>query len=103
MTEQIEDLHIPQQVSIFGLVYKIQMVDRISRESSLDGEMSPLEQVIRIDRPMNPERAKRVFLHEVVHALVDQLGYQVGNEDERMVQGLAIGLHQALYCTISVS
>jgi len=83
---------IPSSVRILGLTYSVTFED-IEDD---DGYISPRRQAIVISSRISEEKAEQVLLHEVVHGILDQLGYLDLYEDERLVQGLAIGLHQAL-------
>lgn len=83
---------LPSSVSILGITY------RVKRKRLPDGEegyIDPKKQLIVLDRRLSDEKAEQVLLHEVVHGILDQLGYLDLYEDEHLVQGLAIGLHEA--------
>lgn len=83
---------IPSSVHILGLTYSVAFEDL----ESDDGYISTRRQAIAISSQISEEKAEQVLLHEVIHGILDQLGYLDLYEDERLVQGLAIGLHQAL-------
>lgn len=84
---------IPRHVSILGITYKVR---RKSLPDGEDGYIVPRDQLIVLGRHLGREKARQVLLHEVVHGILDQLGYLDLYEDEHLVQGLAIGLHEAL-------
>lgn len=86
----------PRWVSILGINYKVEYVETVSREEPLDGLISPLDRTIRIYRGLPPEESFEVLLHEVVHGVLMRLGRMEEADDETLVQGLAIGLSQAL-------
>lgn len=86
----------PRWVSILGLHYKVEYVEEVSREEPLDGLISPSDRTIRIYRGLPPEESFEVLLHEVVHGVLMRLGRMEEADDETLVQGLAIGLSQAL-------
>lgn len=86
-------MDIPERIIILGIEYEIRHED-LENE---DGYISPKKQVIGIRRGMQHDREAQTFLHELVHGILDQLGYGELYEDEHLVQGLAIGLHQALF------
>ncbi|WP_350454887.1 hypothetical protein [Slackia heliotrinireducens] len=85
-------MEIPENVRILGLDYA---VVRAELEGA-DGEISPRRQTITLAPGMSRGREEQTYLHELVHGILDQLGYTELYEDERLVQGLAVGLHQAL-------
>lgn len=84
---------IPKKVDILGIPYEIAVEEM---EDGEDGYISPKKQRITLREGMCDEKRTQVYLHELVHGILDQLGYSELYEDERLVQGLAIGLHQAL-------
>ena len=84
---------VPRRVSILGITYEVR---RRSLPEGQDGYIVPRKQRIVLGRHLSDEKAQQVLLHEVVHGILDQLGYLDLYEDEHLVQGLAIGLHEAL-------
>lgn len=89
-------MDVPKSVSVLGLKFTVELVERVSESEELDGIMLPREQRIRIDRSLSREAAEQTYLHELVHAVLSQLGFHEQGADERLVQGLALGLHEAL-------
>lgn len=83
---------LPDAVSILGITYKIK---RKSLPDGEDGYIVPRKQRIVLGKHLSEEKAEQVLVHEVVHGILDQLGYLDLYEDEHLVQGLAIGLHEA--------
>ena len=84
---------IPNTVSILGITYEV-MTEEM--EPGDDGYVSPGKQRIALSSALTDEKRDQVFLHELVHAILDQLSYSDLYEDECLVQGLAVGLHVAL-------
>lgn len=84
---------IPESVDILGIPYEVVIEEM---EDGEDGCISPKRQRITLREGLSDEKRAQVYLHEIVHGILDQLGYADLYEDERLVQGLAIGLHQAL-------
>lgn len=86
-------MDIPTRVCILGIPYEV------SFEPMEDGEegcISPRAQRITLRRGMTREKTEQVYLHELVHGILDQLGFSELYEDEQLVQGLAVGLYMAL-------
>lgn len=90
---------IPDSVNVLGLIYSVDIKDMDDE----DGCCIPSRQRIEIREGMSEEKTGQVFIHELVHAILDQLACIDEYQDERLVQGLAVGLHQALYGITSAS
>lgn len=88
---------VPGKVNIMGLEFSVEEVECVDKSDPSDGMIDFASQVIRIDRALGDAAKEQTFLHELVHGILGQLKYDEQNGDERLVQGLAIGLHQALY------
>ena len=86
-------MEIPNTVSILGVPYEVAVGEM---EDGEDGSISPRRQLITLREGMCEEKRAQVYLHELIHGILDQLGYAELYGDEHLVQGLAIGLHQAL-------
>ena len=86
-------MELPATVDILGIPYEVVTEEM---EDGEDGCISPRKQRITLREGMCEDKCAQVYLHELVHGILDQLGYSELYEDEHLVQGLAIGLHQAL-------
>ena len=86
-------MELPNVVDILGIPYEVVTEEM---EDGEEGCISPKKQRITHREGMCEEKRTQVYLHELVHGILDQLGYSELYEDEHLVQGLAIGLHQAL-------
>ncbi|MFR5000288.1 MAG: hypothetical protein ACLUCU_07535 [Slackia sp.] len=90
-------MDIPKSVNVLGIPYRVEFG---GVEPDENGSCSPSKRLISIRAGMCAEEETQVFLHEVVHAILAGLSY-----DDRtrtgLVQGLAIGLHQALFAPTS--
>ena len=86
-------MELPNVVDILGIPYEVVTEEM---EDGEEGCISPKKQRITLREGMCEEKRTQVYLHELVHGILDQLGYSELYEDEHLVQGLAIGLHQAL-------
>ena len=87
-------MDIPETVCVLGVPYR---VERGGCEPDENGWCSPSKRVIAIREGLCPEEEAQTFLHELLHAILQQLARTDEYEDEHLVQGLAIGLHQALF------
>lgn len=85
---------IPQSVSILGLDFQVRVVDEVSHTEAADGQIDFDRQEIRLYRGMSEQKMEQTLIHELLHGILVQLGYDAEGSDEHLVQGLAIGLHQ---------
>lgn len=85
---------IPDEVNVLGIPYR---VERGGCEPDESGSCSPSMRVIRVRDGLCEEGEAQTFLHELLHAVLAGLACTEEYGDERLVQGLAIGLHQALF------
>lgn len=83
---------VPRFVSILGLRYSVMECELIG----MDGCINPGQQRIVISDSLSREKKIQTYLHELVHGIFEQLGYNDLYEDERLTQGMAIGLYEAL-------
>ncbi|WGF39892.1 hypothetical protein QBO96_06400 [Lysinibacillus capsici] len=58
------------------------------------GQVIYAESRIDIDSSMSESKKEQVFIHELVHAMLNEAGYD--EQDEEMVNRLAIILYQVL-------
>ena len=93
-------MDIPETVVVLGVPYK---VERGGCEPDEDGYCSPSKRVIAIREGLGSESEAQTFLHELIHAILHQLARYEEYEDEQLVQGIAIGLHQSLFTPTSVA
>jgi predicted metal-dependent peptidase len=87
-------MNIPKKIKIGGKTYKVEVTRNLDLgNAQYSGEVDYCNLVIRIF-PHAQQRMEADFLHEMVHAIYDHLGYT--NHDEKKVDELA----QALYMVI---
>lgn len=83
-------------INILGVPYRLKFVDFISKEELRIGEIDYLNQEILILSGMAREVQYITILHEVMHGILEQLGFEESQE-EHLIQGLANGLFQVLH------
>ena len=83
-------------VNILGLTYEIIEVDVVNKSIPRSGEINFVEQVIKIDKTLKADRKQITLMHEIVHGIFEHLAFTDLIEDEQVVQGIAIALHQIL-------
>ena len=88
------NMRIPEKVKIGGLVYDVSTVERLSKGDTCSAEIDFNKTTIEISSVLSPQRAKRDFLHEVTHAVFDNLGYSAHNEKE--IDEIAGSLYQII-------
>ena len=76
-------------------------VDVVNKFAPEKGEINFLTGEILIDKTMSAEIKNQTLMHEVLHGILDLLGYSELNEDEEKVQGIATALHQ-MFTTQSI-
>jgi len=83
-------------VNILGQTYTVKRLPYIDRNAFITGEISFEAQEIRILDTLTDDHAGVTFFHEFIHGVLCGLKYPAENDDEKLVQGLAIGIYQAL-------
>jgi len=87
---------IPLQVNVAGIDYVVVYQDDMMKKHNLMGEVVYPEAAITIDSSMCQHKKEQVFVHELVHAIFNEAGYQDQEQDEGMVNRLSIVLYQVL-------
>ncbi|MCL2182962.1 MAG: hypothetical protein FWB85_05775 [Chitinispirillia bacterium] len=83
-------------VNILGLRYTVRHVPYIERDVFRAGQIDHEKQEIKVLDSLTAEHSEVTLLHEVVHGILAHLKCWEEHNDEKLVQGLAIGLHQYL-------
>jgi len=87
-------MEIPERVKIGGIIYTVRLMDNVSEEDrQVDGYILYDKQEIRIKKGMPEDYTGKVFLHEVLHGV---LNFCALEQDEAIVERLANCLHQVL-------
>lgn len=85
---------IPKTVKIGGKVYTVEITDKLDLGSvNVSAEILYNDLIIRVS-PQAQGKMEADFIHELVHGILDHLGYK--EHDEKRVDELA----QALYMVI---
>jgi len=83
-------------INILGIPYTVKRVPYIDRNLYRAGEINFETQEIKLLDTLKEETAGITFFHELIHGILTGLNYLNETDDEKLVQGLAIGLYQAL-------
>lgn len=89
-------MEIPERVEVLGISYGVRVGGRVSPSEELYGMVDNRAQEIVLDGSLARDKLEQTYLHELVHAILHQLACQEACDDERLVQGIALGLHGAL-------
>lgn len=85
---------IPKTVKIGGKVYTVEITDKLDLgNANVSAEILYNDLIIRVS-PQAQGKMEADFIHELVHGILDHLGYK--EHDEKRVDELA----QALYMVI---
>lgn len=83
-------------INILGIPYKVEEVECVNKHEPCQGEIDFEQCEIRIDKSLPTDLKNQVLMHELIHGILELLGYKAENEDEQKVQGLATALHLLL-------
>lgn len=87
-------MNIPQQLKVGGKVYRVEITDKLALgKVNVTAEIDYTELVIRV-HPNARDKMEADFLHEVVHAILDHLGYK--NHNEKKVDEMANALYMVI-------
>ncbi len=85
---------LPDTINVAGINYNIVQVDGLSEEYGLGGQILYQKGIIKIDADMCQDKKEQVIVHELVHSIFNEAGYD--NQEEEMVNRLGIVLYQVL-------
>jgi hypothetical protein len=83
-------------VNILGIPYTVERVPVVNKGAYALGQIDYGQQRITIDEDLREERAQVTLLHEVIHGILESLGFDEETKNENMVQSLALGMYQFL-------
>jgi hypothetical protein len=83
-------------VNILGVTYRVKEVKVVNKQDWRKGQIDFVKCRIRIDSSMSRKMKEQTLMHEVLHGILEGLGMEELNSDERAVQSIASALHLAL-------
>ncbi|GGP16247.1 ImmA/IrrE family metallo-endopeptidase [Oceanobacillus neutriphilus] len=83
---------LPSRVVVAGINYEIKEVDGLAEEHNLGGQILYEKGIIKIDSSMCKDKKEQVLVHEILHSIFNEAGYN--EQDEDMVNRLGIVLYQ---------
>ena len=89
-------MKIPRQFKAFGHTIRVRYA-QLDRQT--DGEWRTDSKLILLSRRLHRKprtHKEQIFLHELMHCILDHIGKHKLSSDEGLVDALAHGLHQAM-------
>lgn len=91
-------MKIPNSVRIGGTEYTVEFVENLNNGVNvcyghIDFELCKIE--LNSSMNIGHEKACKIFLHEVMHGIVEHFGFKLENEEE-IVDMFAKGIYQVL-------
>lgn len=85
-----------KNLKILATQYDVEEVEQIDKYSRLLGQIEYTEQKIKIDKNISEDLKQEVLLHEVLHGVLEKLGYEEINNNEQKVHSIASTMYQVL-------
>lgn len=88
-------MNLPKQVNILGKKYKVKQIyfKKESDGSYSIGECDYTKQLITIDRRIGPAQKIETLIHEMIHAIVFELGWE---STEAAVRTFSVSLYAVM-------
>lgn len=87
-------MKIPKKIKIGGKIYKVETTEKLELGCDYIGECLHNDLIIRVRPTLAKSKMECVFIHEMLHAIYDFLGY-IGH-DEKKIDELANALHMVI-------
>lgn len=85
-----------KKIKIFATEYIVEEVEQIDKYQRLLGQINYCEQRILIDKNISEDMKREILIHEILHGILEKLGYTEINNDEQKVQSIASTLYLVL-------
>ena len=90
-----------QKIKICGVTHTvIECEDRFNADATHHGQIEYAKCEILINKNMPPEAKKETLCHEIVHGMLNHLGYYEQSNDESFVQCLGNAIYQTFNINI---
>jgi predicted metal-dependent peptidase len=86
-------MNIPENLKVGGKIYTVEQTDKISIGNNYMAETMYYELAIRM-RPSVKAMQEVTFLHEIIHTILNHLGYTKHNE--KKIDEFANALHMVI-------
>lgn len=91
-----------KQLKIGGTIYTVNEVEGLMRKLNLYGNVDFSDCIIQVDSALSNERKEQTIIHEVLHAIHFEAGYNPEEQDEDMINRTANVLHQVIVDNIDI-
>ena len=85
-----------KKVKILATEYNVQEVEQIDKYQRVLGQIEYEEQTIKVDKNISEDMKKETLIHEIIHGILEKLGYTELNEDEQKVHSIASTMYLVL-------
>lgn len=85
---------IPDKIDVAGIIYEVEEKEGLVLETGNLGEVIYALTKIRIDSNCSHSKKEQIFIHEMLHAVFKESGYD--EQDEDMINRVSITLYQVL-------
>lgn len=83
-------------MKILNLEYKIVEQNIIDNDNDVLGRINYITQIIYIKSNLTKEHKKIVLLHEILHSILQQLGFDEEHDNEHLIDSLATAIYQVI-------
>lgn len=83
-------------MKILSLEYEIIEEKIIDNDNDVLGGINYVTQKIHIKKTLSKEHKKIVLLHETLHSILQQLGFDEENDNEHLIDSLSTAIYQVL-------
>jgi Zn-dependent peptidase ImmA (M78 family) len=91
-----------KQLKVGGAVYTVNEVKGLVSKVSMYGNVDFSDCIIQIDANISDERKEQTLIHEMLHAVHFEDGYDPSEQDEDMINRTANVLHQVIVDNIGI-
>ncbi|MCJ1785228.1 ImmA/IrrE family metallo-endopeptidase [Mammaliicoccus sciuri] len=81
-------------INVCGVKYYVMQSEEVDNDPSCLGICIYRESLIQIKRGLSTERKKQVLVHELLHAIMYEAGYE--EHDEELVKNLSVVINQVV-------
>ena len=81
-------------VKVLSQEYVIKHVDVIDKDTTVLGMINHIENTIYIKNNLPPEKEKVTLIHEILHAIFEQLGFDDEHDNEHLIKSLSTAIYQ---------
>ncbi|HGN7070406.1 TPA: hypothetical protein ACKW4L_000605 [Staphylococcus aureus] len=82
------------EINVCGVKYKIVQLEDVDNNPSCLGLCIYKDSLIQLKRGLSFERKKKILIHELLHAMMYESGYE--EHDEELVNNLSIVINQVI-------